>query len=36
MITPTLLRAPALDESGAGIPHAWISEGVVGKPVLLL
>jgi hypothetical protein len=35
MITPTLLRARSLDETGAGIPHAGISEGAPGKsPVL--
>ena len=30
MITPALLRALSLDEPGAGIPHAGISEGPVG------
>ena len=30
-----LLRARSLDEPGAGIPHAGISEVVVGKPALL-
>jgi hypothetical protein len=35
MITPTLLRARSLDEPGAGIPHAGISEGAVGKPAVL-
>ena len=28
---PTLLRARSLDEPGAGILHAGISEGAVGK-----
>ena len=36
MITPTLLRARSLDELGAGIRHAGISEGVAGKPAVLL
>jgi len=30
MITPTLLRARSLEEPGAGIPYAGISEGAVG------
>jgi hypothetical protein len=35
MITPALLRARSLDEPGAGILNAGISEGAVGKPALL-
>jgi len=35
MITPNLPRARSLDEPGAGIPHAGISEGAVGQPALL-
>jgi hypothetical protein len=35
MITPTLLRARSLDEPGAVILHAGISDGVVGKSALL-
>jgi len=35
MITPTLLRARSLDEPGAGIPHAGISEGAVGQLAVL-
>jgi len=36
MITPPiLLRALSLDEPGAGIPHAGISKGGVGKPIVL-
>jgi len=35
MIILPLLRALSLDEPGAGIPHAGIGEGVVGKPALL-
>jgi hypothetical protein len=35
MITPTLLRARFFNEPGAGILHAGISDGVVGKPALL-
>jgi hypothetical protein len=31
MITPILLRARSLDEPGAGIPHAGISEGLSGN-----
>jgi len=32
MMTPIVLRARSLNEPGAGIPHAGISEGAVGKP----
>jgi hypothetical protein len=32
VITPTPLRALSLGESGARIPHAGISEGVVEQP----
>ena len=35
MITPTLLYARSLDESGAGIPYAGIREGGVGRPAVL-
>ena len=35
MITQTILRARSSDEPGAGIPHAGISEGAIGKPVVL-
>jgi len=35
MIIPAILRTHSLDESGAGIPQAGISEGVVGQPAVL-
>ena len=35
MITPALLRARSLDEPGAGIPQAGISERAVGRPAIL-
>lgn len=34
-IIPSPLRARSLDEPGAGIPHAGISEGPVGQPAVL-
>ena len=35
MINSALLRARSLDEPGAGIPQAGISERAVGQPVAL-
>jgi hypothetical protein len=36
MIILTLLHARSLDEPGAGVPHAGISEGTVGEPADLV
>lgn len=35
MTFPALPRARSLDEPGAGIPHAGISQGAVGQPAVL-